>query len=277
MAYGIVNVPGVTITELNEVKTIANGLYTGKDLTMVFATEISKFSDPWAWVKNRIQNGNYAGINVGDYIPITINTETVEMQVAGVDVYTGATDNGLGHHIDFISRDCYDQTYWNGSEGSEDNNGNADNPHPYMACYLYRWLSELTTALPDGLLNQITPKRAKLETRYSKYTGPLNDSEVASWQDIGQLWVPSEYEVFGACVWGTKGYSVGSALQYPIFTKAENRIKRLGKDGDVCDWWLLNPTSGSHESACKVDRNGSPEGMNYTSSYCGVPICFRIA
>ena len=69
---------------------------------MVFATEISKFSDPWAWVKNRIQNGNYAGINVGDYIPITINTETVEMQVAGVDVYTGATDNGLGHHIDFI-------------------------------------------------------------------------------------------------------------------------------------------------------------------------------
>ena len=49
-----------------------NGLYRGRDLTIVFADEISKFSDAWAWIKNRISTGNYTGIYVGDYIPITM-------------------------------------------------------------------------------------------------------------------------------------------------------------------------------------------------------------
>lgn len=244
-----------------------------RDLTTVFSAEIEKFSDPWAWIKSRIQNGNYLGINVGDYIPIVVDNTTLEMQVAGIDVYTGATDNNLGHHIDFVSRDCYGLRGWN---DTEDNNGNAENPYPYMASSLRRWLEEtLYISLPQEIKNQIISKRALIEQRYSS-SGSLKESTAWGWQDIGELWIPSEYEVFGACIWGTKGWSVGSAVQYPIFANnSSGHIKRA--ETGRCDWWLATASAGNDTNACSVNADGSPAGYWYTSNYAGVPVCFRIA
>lgn len=247
-------------------------LNTERNLAEIFSVEISKFSDIWAWIKSRIQDGNYYNIHVGDYIPIIIDNVTLEMQVAGIDVYTGATDNSMGHHIDFISRDCYGLYSWN---DTEDNNGNADSPYPYMICNLRRWLNEtLYISLPQEIKNQIVPKRALMEQRYSN-SGTLTESTAWGWQDIGMLWVPSEYEVFGACIWGTKGWSSGSAIQYPIFSNSsKSRIKRA--ETGRYDWWLATAASGHDGSACSVNADGSPAGYWYTSNYAGVPVCFRI-
>lgn len=54
--------------------------------------------------------------------------------------------------------------------------------------------------LPDKVKNQIAHKRMLLEQRYSS-AGALTDSTSWGWQDLGALWVPLEYEVFGAIVW----------------------------------------------------------------------------
>lgn len=243
-----------------------------RDLTAVFADEISKFPDAWSWIKNRIQSGNYCNIHVGDYIPIVVDNITLEMQVAGIDVYTGATDNNLGHHIDFISRDCFSMAYWN---GSENNNGSADNPYPYIASDLKRWLEEtLYISLPQEVKNQIVTKRALMEQRYSA-SESLTESIAWGWQDIGKLWVPSEYEVFGSCIWGTKGWSAGSAVQYPIFANTKNRIKHV--ETERYDWWLATTATGNDTNACSVNADGSPAGYFYTSNNFGVPVCFRIA
>lgn len=251
----------------------ANGLYKGRDLTIVFAAEIAKFTDAWAWIKNRIQNANYTGIYVGDYIPITVKNETVEMQVAGIDVYYRTTDNSLGHHIDFISRDCFSETVqWN---TENNNNGNAESAYPYMVSNLHTWLETLYDSLPQAVKDQIVTKRTLMEQRYSA-SGTLTDSTSWGWQDIGKLWVPHEYEVFGSCVWGTKGWSQGQALQYPIFANSFlNRIKCAGKGGGRCAWWLASVRSGSSASACNV--SGSGDAGNWGASGLDrVPVCFRI-
>ena len=253
----------------------ANGLYTGRDLTVVFADEIANFSDAWAWIKSRIQNANYTGIYIGDYIPITMKNETVEMQVAGIDVYYRATDNDLGHHIDFISRDCFSElVQWN---TTNNNNGNAESPYPYMVSNLHTWLTEtLYSYLPQAVKDQIVTKRTLMEQRYSS-AGTLKDSTNHGWQDIGKLWVPYEYEVFGSCVWSTKGWSQGQALQYPIFANSYlNRIKCIGKGGDRCAWWLASATSDSSTFACRVEYYGYAYYWN-AGKAIPVPVCFRIA
>ena len=150
-----------------------NGLYKGRDLTVVFANEIANYTDAWAWIHARITAGNYAGIYVGDYIPITVKNETVQMQVAGIDVYTNTTDQGLGHHIDFISRDCFSETVqWN---TTNNNNGNATDGSPYMVSNLHTWLATLSSHLPQAVKNHIVTKRSLMEIRYSA-SGALTDS-----------------------------------------------------------------------------------------------------
>lgn len=252
-----------------------NGLYRGRDLTIVFADEISKFSDAWAWIKNRISTGNYTGIYVGDYIPITMKNERVEMQVAGIDVYTRTTDQDLGHHIDFISRDCFSETVqWN---TTNNNNGNTESPYPYMVSNLHKWLGEtLYGFLPQAVKNQIVTKRSLMEQRYSA-SGALTDSTTRGWQDIGLLWVPHEYEVFGAVIWGTQGWSEGQTMQYPIFANSYlNRIKSAGHGGGRCTWWLASVRSGDSAHACAVTLDGG-NADHWSASYADrVPVCFRI-
>ena len=251
-----------------------NGLYKGRDLTVVFADEIAEHTDAWAWIHARIIAGNYAGIYVGDYIPITIKDQEVEMQVAGIDIYTKTLDQELGHHIDFISRDCFPETVqWN---TTNNNNGNATDGSPYMVSNLHSWLATLSSHLPQAVKDHIVTKRTILETRYSE-SGMLTDSTGWEWKDMGLLWVPHEYEVFGSTVWGTKGYSSAQTVQYPIFANSYlNRIKGTGHGGSRCAWWLASVPSGHSTLACYVISGGY--ASHWSASYAGrVPICFRIA
>ena len=249
-------------------------IYKGRNLATVFAAEIKNYDDEWAWIRARIKAGNYTGIYVGDYIPVTMNNETVNMQVAGIDCYYKTTDQQLGHHIDFISKDCFSETVqWN---LENNNNGNADSPYPYMVSNLYKYLTEtLYGYLPDKVKKQIAHKRMLLEQRYSA-SGVLTDSTTWGWQDMGPLWVPTEYEVFGSVVWGTPGWSAGQAMQYPIFANSYvNRIKGVGNGGGRCHWWLASVRSGNSTLACFV----SDYGLAYywdASVAVHVPVCFRI-
>ena len=249
-------------------------IYKGRNLATVFAAEIKNYDDEWAWIRARIKAGNYTGIYVGDYIPVTMNNETVNMQVAGIDCYYKTTDQQLGHHIDFISKDCFSETVqWN---LENNNNGNADSPYPYMVSNLYKYLTEtLYGYLPDKVKKQIAHKRMLLEQRYSA-SGVLTDSTTWGWQDMGPLWVPTEYEVFGSVVWGTPGWSAGQAMQYPIFANSYvNRIKGVGNGGGRCDWWLASVRSGASTHACNVPGSGHASSWS-ASTAIHVPVCFRI-
>ena len=250
-----------------------NGLYKGRDLADVFNGEISRYTDPWEWIHDIIDMGFYNGIYICDFIPQTIKNERIESQVAGIDVYTNTTDQGLGHHIDFISRDCFSETVqWN---TTNNNNGNATDGSPYMVSNLHTWLATLSSHLPQAVKNHIVTKRSLMETRYSA-SGALTDSTGWEWKDIGLLWVPHEYEVFGSVVWATKGYGQGQVMQYPIFANSWlNRIKGAGHGGSRCGWWLASVRSGDSANACGVGDGGNANGWS-ASLAARVPVCFRI-
>jgi hypothetical protein len=250
-------------------------IYEGVDLTTKFAAEIAGYTDVWAWIKARITAVNYSGLHVGDYIPFTMNGYTIKAQIAGIDTYYQANDVVTGHHIDFISKDCYPTpVQWN---TTSINNGNETNAAPWMVCNLKNVINTTWyNSLPAPLKAQIIEKRAYIETRYTSGS-TLTDSTGAAWNNIGKLWVPSEGEVYGTVHWGTKGYSSAQNAEYPIFAASwRNRIKVIGGSGALGAWWLLSVAGDDSTRVCYVSNAGcaSLTIAEHTAIYA--PVCFRI-
>ena len=254
----------------------ARHTYTERDLTTVFASEISGYSDVWAWIKARITAANWDGLMIGDYIPFTMNGQTVKAQIAGIDTYYGVMDQPVGHHIDFISRDCFNSTMkWN---TTNTNQGTASENSPWLASNAYSVLNTTWyNYLPAALKSVIVEKRFLIETRYSS-SGPLTASNSWKWANIGKLWLPSVYEIFGSNVWGTQGYSEGNAVQYPIFANSwQYRRKGAGNGGGRCDWWTLTPSGVSSAAVCSVGSSGHVYRHGAADYEFREPVCFRIS
>ena len=251
----------------------ADRVYDGADLTERFAEEISEYENVWRWIKARIAAHNLDGIHTGDYIPIYIGSYLIKMEVAGINTYYRTTDQELGWHIDWISRDCFPETVkWN---TTNNNNGTSQENCPYLVSNVKSFLDSLISRLPAEVQAVISEKRFLLESRYSG-SGALTDSTSWAWKSLGKLWIPSEYEVFGSIIWGTKPWSVGQAVQYPIF--ANNWKKRIKCDqdgGTRANWWLLSVASGYSTYACSVYGNGGAS-YYFASNELRVPVCFRI-
>lgn len=255
------------IGNIYEITTEGPQLYEGR--------ELSEYT--WAQLKTKCANADFDDLRIGDYKTITLTGgEVVKMQIAGIDTYYKTTDQQLGHHIDWISIDCLnDYVQWN---TTNNNNGTSSVASPYLASNVCRYLLEtIYPKLPADLKAVIKGKRTLLEYRYSG-SGLLTDSTSWGWHDMGNLWLPSEYEVFGSIVWGTKGYSSGQHVQYPLFANSfKHRIKGKGNGGSRCHWWLSTVISGNSTNCCGVASYGhaGDSGASYTDG--GVPVCFRIS
>ena len=250
----------------------ADRIYEGVDLTTKFAAEIAGYTDVWAWIKARITAVDYSGLHVGDYIPFSMGGNDIKAQIAGIDTYYRTGDDAIGHHIDFISKDCYPTpVQWN---TTNNNNGNATNAAPWMVSNIRTKLNALVSSLPAGLQSVVATKRTLLETRYTSGS-TLTSSTSWEWNDMGKLWLPSEYEVNGSLIWsGVR--AIGLGTQYPIF--ANNRrfaIKGAGHNGSRTGWWLSTVHDGTSTSVCLVTNSGHPSADGASIS-CGVPLCFRI-
>ena len=252
----------------------ADHTYQGVDLTVRFAEEIAGYANPWRWIKARIAAANFDGLHIGDYIPVYVGANLMKMQIAGMDTYYRTGDQMVGHHIDWISKDCYpDTVQW---FTSNDNNGTSTDPYPWNKSTVKAFLNDtLFPMLPSELREVISEKRFLLEQRYSA-SGKLTDSTSWGWQDLGKLWLPSEGEVMDQTVWCTKTYGNGHAVQYPIFANSwRNRIKGAGDGGDRANWWLLSVCGGHSTHACNVNHYGYADSYSCSSAY-RVPVCFRI-
>ena len=309
-----------SVKQLDEISTavlIADRLYSGVDLTVKFASEITAAGgDEWAWIKSRIQAGNYAGIHVGDYIPLTLSagtvgadtiaSQTLQMQIAGIDTYYGTGDEMVPHHIDFISREVIGKEIkW---QDNNNNNGTALESRPWLTSKLYAWLNGVnnyTTSaynnvahglnangigifqrLPAKVQSVIVEKKLWIEQRYSA-SALLNISTGWAWGSMGKLWVPTENEVYGCQIWSAANSDVGNwgcgsmgAISYPLFANGGGfTVSRVKKDagGTRRPWWLACVFGGISTGVTYVYSNGI---ANHTSaSQAGVfaPVCFRVA
>lgn len=265
---GTARVPFDAATQFFKNTFMSGGVPYGKEL-----------DESWAALQARVKAGDFSGIHIGDHKTITLTTgETVVMEVAGIDQYYKCGDQEIGHHIDFISRDCLA-----GGKPFNDtntNNGTEAEPNPWRASKLFQTLNVgVYDTLPDELKAAIIQKRALLETRYSA-AGELTEASGWAWNDMGKLWIPTEVEVFGAAHWSQPGYGTGGGgcnLQYPIFAGgAKHIIKGDGNGGSRCSWWEASARRGYATHVCSVGYYGSADTA--AASHAGVraPLCFRI-
>ena len=108
------------------------------------------------------------------------------------------------------------------------------------------------------------------DRRYSS-SEKLTESSGLSWADLGKVWSPSEMEVYGCPVWGTKGYSVGFDSQFPIFSDTASRIA-----GGRVGWWLRSVRGGSASYACLVGTYGTANNDAPTYGWLRPLPCFLI-
>ena len=272
-AQGTARVPFDVATEFFKETFLSGGVPYGKELP-----------ESWAALQARILTGDFAGIHIGDFKTITLTTgEKVVMEVAGIDqYYRCGWPTEIGHHVDFISRDCLAGTKV--FNDTNTNNGTAAEPNPWRASKLFQTLNDETSGvfatLPADLKPCIIEKIALLERRYSD-AGVLESDTGWDWKTMGKLWVPTEVEVFGNTFWsdGDAGWTGGGGcnLQYPIFYGgAKHIIKGAGNAGSGCNWWEATAQRQSSTAVCYVDHNGNATHTVATHGAFYAPLCFRI-
>lgn len=261
---------------INEV----NSNYEGVDLTVKFASEISNYSNEWAWIQSRLNRHIVRDLHVGDYIPINIASnggiaaETHKAEIAGINTYRRTGDIEVGYHIDWITRDCYSDTVQFNT--SDNNNGNSSNSSPFLASNLKSWLDGTLYPLLDAKLKAvIKAKRILVPYRYQS-DATLTDDNQWGWQDFDKLWIPLESEIFDRSVWSTKGFGDGQAVQYPIFANSyEHRTKGEGPGGVRSNWWTASALSGNSTHVVCVSYRGNSNDGYSASAAVRVPVCFR--
>ena len=271
------------ITKAELLRELAPNDYmnVGRDLTVVFASEIANYSDEWAWIQARLDAHNLDDLFEGDYIPVTMTTgEIIEMQIAGINTYLNIFSGAVHPHIDWISRDSLATTHvWN----TTNNNGDSTEAQPFMASALYKWLnttvsgdstSNILSKLPQKVRNVIKAKRLYMPTRYTNGSSLTDDN---SWADksFTGLWLPFEGEIFEHCSWSTRGYGTAAMRQYGLFKSSWKAVmKRTGRGGSFGSWWTASANSGYATDSVFVNAYG--RSANYNASGArGVPVCFR--
>ena len=276
-------------------RALASGYYDGIDLMKRFEHEICNHynDDPWAWINGRVQEQNYEGLFIGDWLTAQMEETDVgcgindhHMRIMGINTHTGTYlhQSGSGYlkgHIDFCSRETFgdDCHVWN---NDCTNNGNSSDSCPYMVSDLKAYLTgTVYDALPEQLKAVIVDKYNYIESRYSAQ-GPLEES-TSYWskKNMGKVWAPTEYEIFGSAIWGTKSKSEGCGIQYPLFRSHTGRIMYYyDNSGDHslnrADWWSASVCGGSSEDCVYVNYDGYADN-NIADGGSAAPLCFRIA
>lgn len=269
----------------------------GRDLTQVFADEIANYSDEWAWISNRIHYSRYDGIYIGDFIPLEFERTSYpagtvhhNMRIAKIEgdymsVRLPYKDVNIARntsHVFFVSDAV---VYLQSTGGATNNNGTADNPCPYCASKMNKFLNET-------MFDQLPAKvRSVIDTRYL-YSAPiryasgqvLTDDELWSWDgmsspvELGKLWVPFEVEVFGTGVLGNGTYGCAGLQQFPLFKEEANRMLCYEGYGDESfynyEWWTASAVAGSSTEWVKVSKRGCPMRGELQQGYA--PLCFML-
>lgn len=254
--------------DASSIAALVNGTYEGVNLATKFASEIT--GTVWAWIKGRITAGNFQGLNIGDYIQFNADSHTYQAQIAGINTYKncGSTST-IGDHIDFITRELWHENH--SMNSTDTNNGTEAQPSQWLASGLHAWLEDTVyPMLPSGLRNVITNKYMHAPQRYDAGGAQTTDTGTG-WIQAGKLWVPTEYEVFGAHLFATSTQvMIGNNVQYPLFMFGYQNIAK------GAPWWTMSASTSSSSVWVRVYGNGTVNTNSASASTVGVPLCFRI-
>ena len=258
------------------------GAYEGRSIAAVFQTEIGE-QNIWAWLQGRVRAGNFAGLRIGDYIDVQLTeganvpAQTVRYRIYAIDPYYKAADQEKGHHLVMGPTSpvtVQGSKAVNGSylpwRTTNDNNGTADEKHPYLLSTLHDWeINDFLPSLPSDVQAVIMTQRVLLNERYSSTT-KLTDDSGWSWADLGKVWSPSEVEVYGFRAWSGP-YCAGFDCQFPIFKQTKDRIM-----GNRLPWWLRSVDGSSSADACCCGSDGTADSYGPTVDWVRPRPCFLV-
>lgn len=248
-----------TLHPINPVK-YNNGLIPTENVTSDGSSTQYVITNPMYGVANVTLSGT-------DLTGWTYDKETYTLTFSTAPAAGTMVVTGIGSEFPWIASDAY--LYVNSLAGHVAN-GTGLNPAIKRVDYtndgIYHYL-------PDWLKAVIIEKRFLLNKRYST-SGILSDENGSGWVNLGKLWLPTEVEVYGCPVWGSKdGYGLGGSIQYPLFTGNMRRMKNM--NGGRYAWWLLSPHTNT-TNWCIVAKNGIADYYSASDPYIPDPVCFRI-
>lgn len=259
----------------NDMSLLDNGLQIGRSIADIpeIQAELDDAGSIHKFLQKRATTRDAKFLRIGDYVDIVHSgIGSRRYRIGAFWPYYNCSDQALGGHIGMVPDEVWPTNpQWN---VTNDNNGTAAQTHPYLNSNLHKF--ELQTILPtfpaewQGVMKSY---RTLLETRYSA-SGKLSASTGWAWADLGKVFSLSETEVYGQCVWGTPGYSVGMDCQWPIFAQTRNRIKT--KAGSRASWWLRSVTGSSSATACYVSSYGAASHSSASATGVSALPCFLV-
>lgn len=256
------------------------GIYEGLSIATKFSSEIGT-NHIANWLSSRVSQGNFEGLNIGDWVDIPCTGATRRYVIGAIDQYYNlGSPTRMGHHLVMIPLETWkltasrDGSYAVGTNNNyikwsiTDNNGNQTEPSPYLASNLHKWETDVALAqFPQEWQDVMLDFTAFIETRYSA-SSTLNSSNGGKWDNLGKIWSPSIIEVFGD-VRGVSYPATKFGSQFPIFSKLSNVRK-------VTSFWLRDTKDSSSSNAMSASYLGGVVDSLVTSEgSCPYP-CFLL-
>lgn len=255
-------------------ETCEGYVWLGANIATKFAEEIGS-TDPITWLKNRAAAGNFDGLEIGMYLPVTLNdgkNTQMKYQIAGFDQYYGVGDTVNGHMITLVPAIVYPENVKFNS--TNDNNGSADETTPWRNSELFEWMNTtFYNYLPAAWKSALKDIRVYQAIRYSE-SGKLTDDNGGAWISLGKVWAPSEIEVFGST-------RVSSSHNKPTIIACTDRQLPIFESGRTvirsrAAWWGRLAAAGSSTYVCCVSYTGA--STCYAASTASIrPLpCFHV-
>lgn len=259
------------------------GLYAGTNLATKFSEEIGS-NHIANWLASRASNGNFEGLNIGDWVDIACTGATRRYIIAAIDPYYNCGyPTSMSHHLLMIpiTRWILDKTrdgdyYTDNSNGTirwnktNTNNGTSTIQSPYMSSNLHKWETEVAIKqFPQEWQDVMIDRIEMVETRYSA-SSTLNSPTGQIWQNLGKLWSLSEVEVYGACFKSDSYYNNGMSTYLPIFSNPKFAKNNLPST------WLRDVSRFTSDSACILDAYGPKVEKPVTNNTAYPAPCFLI-
>lgn len=260
-----------------------SGLYGGTSIADKFKREIGS-NHIANFLSSRASQGNFDGLNIGDWVDIPCTGATRRYVIAGFNVWRDSGNpTRLGNHIVFVPSGIWrlsssrDGSYavGNNSEciswsNSSSNNGTASESSPYLASNLHKWESEVAIKqFPQEWQDVMINRYDLVEVRYSA-SSTLTSSNGIKWVNLGKLWSLSEIDLYGTKIVSQNQACVNAQL--PLFANINNRQKHSNR----ISYWLRDVANNDSSQACLWTYTGTASIYPVNRQDCYPYPCFLL-
>jgi hypothetical protein len=134
--------------------------------------------------------------------------------------------------------------------------------------------SAMKTFIEGAYKNALMAAGISHLTSVTRKLGTGNGGSAAA--DVtAQVFLPTEWEMFGAVSQGPSGENDGTNIRFPYYDSNAKRVK-YDKNSAAAIYWLASPVASLTTGFCCVSTGGSVN-INSAGSACGVAPCFLLS